>query len=499
MKALMRPALLTLSCLATLTVQAAGSAAQESRGESLPVREVTLENGLRLLILPRPGAPTVSFVTQFGIGGVHEQPGNTGIAHLLEHMLFKGTTTIGTRNLEAEIQLFEQMDAVHDTLLALRADGDTLGTQLRIEQIDSLEDVARSHVISNEFDRILTQAGARGLNAITTSEATLYFVELPANRSELWFALEADRMSNPVFREFYSERDVVIEERRMRVETSPAGLLYERHLDAAFTHHPYGAPVVGHMSDLQGLRRSEVERYYGRFYGPDNAVVAIVGSLDPDQVERWARDYLGQIPRGEQPPAVRAVEPPQTAERRVVVEWDAEPQVRIGWHVPSQLHDDAPALTMLSSILTGGRTSRLHRRLVLEERLATGVFSSTGPGSQYPGLFQIDATPRSPHGPMELEAAIYEEITRLANEGPTEDELLRVRNQLAAGAVRRIQSNLGLAFQLVASEALVGDWRETFRSTQVLSEVTIEDVKRVAEMYFDPSNRTVATLVREGP
>jgi len=473
--------------------------AQLSPGERLPVTEVTLENGLRVLVLPRPGAPTVSFVMQFRIGGVNERLGTTGIAHLLEHLLFKGTESIGTNAHEAEIPLFGEMDAAHDTLLEARGAGDPDRVAELSARITELEDQARWLVVSNEFDRILTRAGARGLNATTTSESTVYYVELPANRTELFFALEADRMAHPVFREFYTERDVVTEERRQRIDTSPGGVLYETHLATAFLMHPYGVPVVGYMSDLETLRRPDVEAYYRRYYGAANAVLAVVGAVEPEQVAAWARRYLSALPSGTRPPAVLAVEPEQRGERRVTVEWDAQPQLRIGWHVPEATHADAPALAILSSILSGGRTSRLHRRLVLEDRTATGVFTSLGPGSLYPQLFQIEATPRSPHTPAEVEAAIYEEIERLASEGPSEEEVERVRNQIEAGAIRRIQANLGLAMQIADSESLFGDWRETFRSTARLAAVTPDDVRRVAARYFDASNRTVATLAtREG-
>ena len=471
--------------------------AGQTPGERLPVQEVRLENGLRVLILPRAGAPTVSFVVQYGVGGVHERLGTTGIAHLLEHLMFKGTTTVGTKNVDAERALFAQMDAAHDTLLRARGARDT-ATARRLERlIDVLEDDARVHVEPNEFDRILTRAGAQGLNATTTNESTIYFVELPSNRAELWFVLEADRVRNPVFREFYTERDVVTEEHRMRVETSPGGLLYGAHLATAFRVHPYGVPVVGHMSDITALSRPDVESYYRRFYGPNNAVMAIVGDVDPERVRRWVDEYLAPIPRGEDPPPVLAVEPDQRGERRVEVEWDAEPMLRIGWRVPDAFHRDAPALTMLSWLLTVGRTSWLHRRLVVNERLATGVFSSIGPGQRYPRLFQIDATPRSPHTSADVEGAIYDEIARLAASGPTLEELERVRNQIAAGSVRRLQSNLGLAFQLAESMTLHGDWRETFRTSERLRAVTAEDVRRVAERYFTRENRTVATLVRK--
>lgn len=486
------------AALAPLT--AIGAAGQETLGERLPVHEVTLANGMRFLVLQREGAPTVSFVTRFGVGGVNEHPGTTGIAHLLEHMLFKGTSSIGTRDIEAERALFARMDAAHDTLIAARARGDSaLAAALR-SRIDTLEDSARAYVVPNELDRIFTEAGARGLNATTSNDATTYFVELPANRTELWFVLEADRMRDPVFREYYTERNVVTEERRLRIETSPFGRLYEEHLSAAYTVHPYGVPVVGYMSDLETLSRTDVESYYRRFYGPGNAVVAIVGDLDPRQVETWAHRYFESIPEGEATPPVLAEEPRQLGERRITVEWDAEPRLRIGWHIPSSLHPDAPALGILGAVLSGGRTTRLQRRLVIEDRIATAVSTSTGPGERYPGLLFIDAVPQSPHTTLELEQAIYEEIARLAAEGPTEAELERVRNQLEAGNVRRIDANLGLAFQLADSESLTGDWRSTFRQSVRLGAVTADDVRRVAAEYLTASNRTVAVLARrEGP
>lgn len=472
--------------------------AQETPGERLPVETITLENGLRVLVLPRPSAPTVAFVVEYGIGGVHERLGTTGLAHLLEHMLFKGTTTVGTRNVEAEWILFERMDEAHDTLLQARAawPRDTVEMRRLTERIEALEDSARTYVEANEFDRILTRAGAQGLNATTTSESTLYFVELPSARAELWFVLEADRMRNPIFREFYTERNVVTEERRMRIETNPGGLLYEGHLATAFQMHPYGVPVVGYMSDLETLSRRDLAEYYSRFYGPNNATLAIVGDVDPAQVRDWVEKYFAAIPRGEEPPPVLAQEPRQRGERRIEIVWDAEPALRIGWKVPSALHEDAPALAMLTSLLTGGRTARLHRRLILEDRLATGVFSSLGPGSRFPQLLSIDATPRAPNTSQDVEAAIYEEVERLAAEGPTAMELERVRNQVSASSIRRLQSNLGLAFQLAGSETLHGDWRKTFSFAESLRAVTPEDIRRVAAAYLIDTNRTVATLVR---
>ena len=481
--------------LGILWAEPAPAFGQSVFGADLPVEEISLENGMRVLVLPRPGAPTTSFVVQYRVGGVNERLGTTGIAHVLEHMLFKGTTSVGTKNLAAERALHGRADAVHDSLLLSGPEESPERARLE-SRLTTLEDSARAYVDSNEFDRILTRNGARGLNATTTSESTIYFVELPANRAELWFVLEADRMRNPVFREFYTERNVVMEERRMRVETSPAGLLSEAHLSAAYQVHPYGVPVVGWMSDLERLSRKDLESYYRRFYGAANAVVAVVGGVDPVRVREWVQRYFGPLPAGERPPAVLAREPPQRGERRVSVEFDAEPTLRVGWHVPNIRDEDAPALSVLSSLLTGGRTSRLHRRLVVQDLLATSVTSSTVPGDLFPRLFQISLVPRAPHTTAELEAALDTELAALRDTPPSQDELEGVRNQIEAGDVRRLQSNLGLAFQLAGSRSLLGDWRETFRLARRLSAVTPADVQRVVRRYFTDSNRTVATLVR---
>ncbi len=465
-------------------------------GAQLPVVEHELANGMRWLVLPRIGAPTVSFIVKFQVGAVNEVRGQTGIAHLLEHLLFKGTETRGTRDATAEKALFVRMDALQDSILALEAGVDTTAVPVLRERIDSLESEAGAYVLPNEFERVLSTNGGRGLNATTDWESTTYSVELPANRAQLWFLLESDRMANPVFREFYAERDIVAEERRLRVETNPGGLLFEAHMAAAFPTHPYGRPVVGYMADIQRLRRPDVEAYFRRYYGPSNAVVTVVGDIDPDQILAWAEEYFGDLSATETPGPVLSREPAQREERRVEVTFDAEPQLRIGWPVVETSHPDAPALTVLSWLLTGGRTSRLYRRLVLEDRVATAIYSSMGPGVQFPAIFTIDATPRSPNSTEDVEAAVYAELDSLRRRPPSEREMQRIRNQLEAGEFRRLTSNLGLALQLAGSASAFGDWRTTFRFTDRLAAVEPEDVRRVAQQFFTRENRTVATVVR---
>ncbi len=491
------PLLLGLA-LAISVVVPSDSAGQSTSAVDLPVVEHVLGNGMRFLVLPRRGVPTVSFVLQYRVGSVNETPGSTGIAHLLEHLLFKGTTTIGTRNLEAERALFRRMDLLQDSAIQEIGRGTEAGTARLAglsNRIGVLEDSAQAHVVTGEFDRIYTENGARNSNATTTNEYTNYFVELPSNRAQLWFVMEADRIMNPVLREFYAERDVVAEERRSRVETNPSGILYEAHMAAAFPTHPYGVPVIGHMSDIQRLTRQKVEAYHRRFYAPNNAVATIVGDIEPDSVVAWAEKYFGQIPAGEEPAPILAVERPQGMERRVEVALEAQPQLRIGWRTVSVHHADAPPLAMLAYLLAGGRTSRLHRRLVLEDQLATFVSAGGAPGLLYPALFTIDASPRSPHTTLEMEEAIYQELDRLKEVPPREEELRRLKNQMEAGEVRGLRSNFGLAMQLALSASLFGDWKALFRFDQRLLEVTPEEVQRVVRGYFTPSNRTVAAVV----
>jgi len=481
-------------------------------GSLLPVVEHELGNGMRFLVLRRDTSPTVSFVVHVPVGSTHEALGITGAAHMLEHLLFKGTTTVGTTDFEAEQRLFRLMDAAHDSLRHLRGAGSPHPTDSArfeaheaeerrlVERIRLLEDSARVHVVPNEFDDILGRNGARGLNASTSYESTEYYVELPANRARLWFVLEADRMRNPVFREFYREREVVEEERRARLESDPGGRLWEEHQAAAFRVHPYGVAPIGHMEDIRNLTRSQVEAFHHQHYGPENTVVAIVGAIEPDSVIAWAEAYFSPMERRGPPPPVLAVEPQQRGERRIEVLGDAEPQLRIGWKVGSARDPDLPALSMLANILVGGRDARLHRRLIRDERLAVFVSAGLAPAGRDPGLFTFQAAPRAPHTTAEIEAAIYDELERIRSHPPTTFELERIRVRLEAARVRRLVSNQGLAFQLAHSAGSWGDWRTTFELQARLQQVTSEDIVSAVERWLVPETRTVGILRRpEGP
>lgn len=474
---------------------------QIANGRDLPVKELVLGNGMRFLLLDRPGAPTVSFVVHVPVGSIHEPPGQTGISHFLEHLLFKGTTTIGTTDLEAERIHLAAADAVHDSIVRTHTEPSPEPGLVEAleERLEALEDSARAYVIPNEYDRIFSENGARGPNATTSYEATSYYVSLPSNRAKLWFVLESDRMRSSVLREFFTERQVVMEERRLRTEASPAGLLSVAYHRAAFTEHPYGVPPIGYRENLLSLSRREVEAYYQQYYGPTQTTVAIVGRFEADSAAVWAERYFGPLePRGSAPPMPR-LEGVQREPRRIEIRYDAEPAIRIGWKVPSELAPEAPALKVLANLLVGSRDARLYQRLVRDDRIAASVFAGTGPGQLHPGLFTIQATPLAPHAPEEVEAAIYDELDRLRRVPPTEEELRRVRTSLLAADVRRLASSQGLAFQIASSQAIWGDWRETFRLQERMREVGQEEIVRMIDEYFRPEGRTVAILrpVRE--
>jgi predicted Zn-dependent peptidase len=465
------------------------------------VTEHRLSNGLQLLMVERHETPIVSCMIAYKVGGVNERTGITGVAHLYEHMAFKGTRTLGTKNYRKEAVILQKMDRAWGELReeqekGPRADHDRLATDEK--KFHELQREAEGFVVPNEIGEIYERNGGVGLNATTGKDLTRYVVNLPANRLELWAAIESDRMSHAVLREFYKEKNVVLEERRLRTENSPFGRLYEAFLSAAFTAHPYGMPVIGWTSDIEALSRSRTEAFFRENYGPENAVIAIVGDIDPRATVRLVEKYFGGIPEQPSPPSVVTVEPEQTGERRVEVEFEAEPSVVIGYHRPALDHPDDPVFDVIDFLLSGGRSSRLYTTLVKEKQLAVSVSTSAGvPGARYPGLFIIRATPRAPHSTEELEAAVYAELDRLKTEPVQSRELEKVLNNLDADLIRSLDSNSGLASQLGYFQAVAGSWRYLLESRERIARVTAEDVSRVARNYFEKRNRTVATLVKK--
>ncbi len=473
------------------------------------VIEHRLANGLTVLMVERHQTPVVSINITFAVGGVNEQVGQTGLAHLYEHMAFKGTRLVGTTNYEKEKPILDEVALVGTELdqrqreLATKGDGATAEERATIESLQKrlieLQAQAAQYVVGNEMALLYQRHGGVGLNASTGKDVTRYMISLPSNRLPLWAAIESDRMANPVLREFYKERGVVMEERRLRNDDSPNGLLFETFTSAAFRAHSYGVPTIGWGSDILSLTPAATEAFFKAHYGPDQATIALVGDINPKEAIALIEQTFGKIPAALPPPPLVTVEPEQRGERRVEVEFDAEPAILIGYHKPTLGHPDDDVFDVIDAVLSDGLTSRLHQTLVREKRLAASAGSDANhPGVRAPNLFIFTATPLAPHTTAEVEAAIYEEIERLKREPVSSKELEKVLNNLDADLVRGLRSNSGLASQLALYQAVAGDWHYILTSRDKVAAVTAVDVQRVARQYFTKSNRTVAVLVKKG-
>ncbi|MBH0190731.1 MAG: insulinase family protein [Nitrospira sp.] len=474
------------------------------------VIEHKLANGLTVLMVERHQTPVVSINITFAVGGINEQVGQTGIAHFYEHMAFKGTRTVGTKDYEKEKPILDELAVIGSELeqrqreLAAKSGGGTAEEQAAVSSLQKrfaeLQAQASHYVVGNELALLYQRHGGVGFNASTGKDLTRYTISLPANRLPLWAAIESDRMAYPVFREFYKERGVVMEERRLRNDDSPSGLLFETFTSAAFRAHGYGVPTIGWESDILSLTPAETETFFKAHYGPNRATIALVGDFNSKDVIALIEQTFGKIPAAPPSSARMPVEPEQRGERRVEVEFDAEPSLVIGYHKPGLGHPDDDVFDVIDAILSDGLTSRLHRKLVRERRLAASVGSDANyPGVRAPNLFIITANPLAPHTTAELESAIYEELERLKREPVSSQELERVINNLDADMVRALRSNSGLASQLAMYQAVAGDWRYVLQSRDKVAAVTATDVQRVAARYFTKSNRTVGVLVKKSP
>jgi predicted Zn-dependent peptidase len=497
--------LFVLSLFMFMSNVPADAGGQSAPGLAERVIKHTLANGLTVLLVERHQSPIVSINLTFGVGGINEHNGATGLAHLYEHMAFKGTRTLGTKDYAREQPVLEELDRIQRDIEhireRLRAEGQDESSsptlkQLR-QQFTDAQERAGQFVVGNELAMLYQRHGGVGLNASTGKDITRYTVSLPANRLPLWAAVESDRMGSPVLREFYKERDVVLEERRLRTDDSPNGLLYEAFAAAAFEAHPYGFPTIGWASDIQSLTPAVTEAFFQTYYGPANAVIAIVGDINPPDVIALIERTFGKIPAMTAPPRVVTVEPPQRGERRLEVEFDAEPVLLLGYHKPALGHPDDFVFDVMDSILSEGQTSRLYQRLIREKRLATAVDTQTSfPGAQAPNLFVMSAVPLAPHTTGEVEDAITEELERLKAEPVEAAELEKVLNNLDAELLRSLRSNSGLSSQLAYFQTVAKDWQYVLTARERIAAVTPSDIQRVAAQYLTRSNRTVATLVK---
>jgi len=480
--------------------------------QHVPVVEVTLSNGMRMLLVERHDEPSIAGGWVAHVGSANERPGMTGITHLFEHMMFKGTRTIGTRDPERDLQIIEEQERLREEIrkeeALLRAAwrrgeiDDWQKPEHRTPRLRELEaafqklvEEQRQLLVKNEFDRIYTAAGASGMNAFTTEDLTAYFITVPANKLELWMWMESERLYRPVFREFYAERDVVFEERRLRTESTPLGRFEEAFNAMFWQSHPYHWPVVGWPSDIPAITKAQADEFYATYYIPQNITLVLVGDFEPTRAVALAERYFGRIPPGPRlPPEVVTLEVPPVAERRMYAEAEANPQVQIAWLTVPFGHRDSYPLALLAELLSH-RTGRLYKGLVLGRQVATRVSASQN-SQKWAGNFFIEAEAREPHPPETVEKAIYEELERLQNEPVPPEELQKVKNNFAAAEYRKLTSNFAILVQLLIYDGL-GNWREINEAGPRYQAVTAEDIQRVARKYFTKEARAVAIYTRK--
>ncbi len=466
-----------------------------------PVRRFVLPNGLTVLFLERHDAPVFTGFLLAKVGSVNEWPGITGGSHLLEHMMFKGTRRMGTLDPDAEKPVLDRIDRLASQMRGEQArlrTSDGEGNPARVEslrrEIARLEASLKKYAVSDELWGLYQRHGGTGLNASTGRDSTQYYVQLPRNRFRLWAFLESDRLAGPIFREFYSERDVVREERRLRIETDPAAMLSEQFMAAVHTGSPYGHPVIGWPSDLETLSREYLLAYFRHYYAPNNLVAVVIGDLQEAEVRRVMQENFGPIPRQPEPRPVFTRDTFPVGERRIEVVQEARPRLMMGYPGPAPGHPDQYALEVLAGVLSSGRTSRFHENMV-ETGLALAA-SAVQYNRALDNLFVVSAVPQEPHTAAQVEAALDREIQRLCEQPPEPWELEKVRRNLEADFVRSMADPMGLAGALARAEAFRGSWRR-FDERPRFAAVTGADVQRVARQYLTRERRTVATLVRK--
>ncbi|MEO0407242.1 MAG: pitrilysin family protein [Cyanobacteria bacterium P01_A01_bin.135] len=462
------------------------------------ITEFTLDNGMTFIVMERHTAPVISFMTYVDVGAAEEADGLTGAAHYLEHLAFKGTSRIGTIDYEAEKAAIAELDRAFEALKAAEAAGDAAAVAELTETFERLRAEAGQYVEQNAMPRIVAQAGGVGLNATTSADATRYFYSLPSNKLELWMSLESERFLDPVFREFYEEKDVILEERRMRVDNSPIGSMIEQFLDQAFQTHPYRRPTIGYEADLRDMERSDVRDFFERYYIPERMTLTVVGDVDTEEVKRLAEIYFGRYPAKPPAPRVTVEEPPQEAPQSFTLRLQSQPWYLEGYHRPGIDHPDNVVYQLISAILSSGRTSRLYQDLVEGQQIALSAQSLNGfPGDRFANMIVFYALTAPGHTVEELAAAFDAQLTQLRTEPVSQQELDRVRAQTEAGLLRILASNSGMASLLAEYEAKTGSWRNLFEELAEIEAVTAADIQRVAQETFRPENRTVGKLLPE--
>lgn len=496
------------TALSLLLLASAPAAAQQVDAEVFE-----LDNGMTFLLYPRAEQPlNVSAGWVAHVGSVDERPGITGLSHFFEHMMFKGTRTVGTSDPAADEGFRRRQEEVRGQLRQLQitenyprwasgeiddpwhARHDTDAMKALRVQLDALIEEHKQVIVKDEFDLLYKQFGGSRMNAFTSNDLTFYFIGIPSDRIEHWAWMESDRLADSVFREFYSERDVVHEERRVRTESTPTGIFEEQFNALFWQSSPYGTPVVGWPTDLNSYTMAQAESFFDTYYRPNNLTGVIVGDFDAEAVKPVLTRYFGRLERGPDPPPVVTLEMPQRAEARMNAQCDCVPQVTLRYHAPPYEHADMAAVEVLANILNG-RTGRLYKSMVEGSEVAASARAGYRP-MRWGGTFDLRAEVKGEATPADLEAAFEKEIARLVREPVDARELQKVKNQARADSYRRLQDNYQLMVQLGYYQSL-GDWRYLNTEGERIAAVTAADVQRVAAKVLVPENRAVATYTRK--
>jgi predicted Zn-dependent peptidase len=487
-----------LPCLVLLACMTAVMFGQDLASFEKRITVKKLPNGLTLIVCERPEAPVFSFYTLVDAGSADDPQGDSGLAHMFEHMAFKGTDEIGTTNYPAEKVALAKVEiayAAYDAEYRKLVGQDPAKLAQLKKVFDDARAEAQKYVIPNQFTEIAEQNGAVGINASTAEDSTQYFWSMPSNRLELWAYLESGRIGHPVQREFYQERNVVQEERRMRIDSNPIGRMVEQFLATAYVAHPYGRSGVGWESEISQVSATEAEDFHKKYYVPSNIVVAVVGDVKASEAMPMLEKYFSTIPAGPKPEPMTTIEPPQFAEKSVVIKENTQPFYLEGYHRPDYRDPDDAVYDAITDIFSNGRTARLYRSLVRDQRIAAEAEGFSGfPGQKFPGLFAFYAVPLPGHTPEEMKVSIEKELDRLKKEDVTDEELARYKTRTKADLLRGLANNEGLAHQLAEYQTRFGDWRELFNQLQKVDAVTKADIKRVANKTFVASNRTTARI-----
>ncbi|MCL2154487.1 MAG: insulinase family protein [Leptospirales bacterium] len=459
------------------------------------VVEKRLKNGITLLMMDRGFSSTLAFHISFRVGSADESYNTSGAAHILEHMLFKGTSTLGTKDYNKEKPILERVEAIGETIDRLRLANPNNSEIKKLEaELRALEEKQDELIISSPYDMLYTANGGVGFNASTSKDMTGYYIQLPSDRIELWAKIESDRLKNPVFREYYRERDNIIEERLMRYQSSGDGFLYETFFATAFSAHPYRHPTIGWESNIKYMSINDIYRFYNTYYIPSRMTITIVGKQNTEETYNTIKKYFEDIESKPEPGEIKIIEPEQRGEKRVDVYFKSKPSIIIGWKKPVAPSKDDYAFDIISSALGSGKSSRLYKSLVIDKKMASSVYTwSSAPGSRYDNLFIIYAAPVDGVSFENLEKEIYSEMEKFRKE-IDQSEIDRVINLSESSYIFSLDSNSGIAWQLSYYQTVFKDWRYMVNYLDNLKLISVDDIRTVYDKYIRDNNKTVAAL-----